>query len=211
MVLLGGRTTSGTYPADAWILQPSLQWGTGGGVSGGVFAASAAYDPAIGALVVFGGLVGNGSEISDITLTWTSPTSGWVQQSPAASPPEMYFASMDYDTALGGLVVFGGLVNGEQLDGTWVYNDNTWTNQAPAASPPARSVAAMAFDPVSASLLLYGGNDNDDPAYGTDLSDTWVFRTPGTLAQTGADSDTVFIGTLVMVGPAGIEPATEGL
>ena len=64
-----------------------------------------AYDPAIGQLVLFGGVGANGNALGD---TWTYNGTTWTLQSPPTSPGARALASMDYDPALGQLVLFGG-------------------------------------------------------------------------------------------------------
>ena len=120
--------------------------------------ASMAYDPAIGAMVLFGGSDSSASVLND---TWTYNGTTWTEQSPATSPPARYGASMAYDPAIGAMVLFGGTdSSGNFLNDTWTYNGTTWTQQSPTASPPAAYTASMAYDPATAAMVLFGGLTN---------------------------------------------------
>jgi hypothetical protein len=50
-------------------------------------SASMAYDPAIGKVVLFGGVNSNGGEAEVFEDTWTYDGTTWTEQSPATSPP----------------------------------------------------------------------------------------------------------------------------
>jgi hypothetical protein len=77
---------------------------------------------------------------------------------------------MAYDTAMGQLVLFGG-VGGSGVDNdTWTLTGTTWTELTPTTSPPAaRYGATMAYDSATSQLVLFGGTDNVNY-----YSDTWT-------------------------------------
>ena len=100
-------------------------------------AASMAYDPATGNMVLFGGRANNFNPLGD-TWTWNGTT--WSRVSPAMSPPARYGASMAYDPATGNMVLFGGRANNvNPLGDTWTWNGTTWSQSSPATSPPPAS------------------------------------------------------------------------
>ena len=83
---------------------------------------------------------------------------------------------MAYDTAIGKIVLFGGLdANSNTLGDTWAYDGTTWAPQAPLTSPHARSDASMVYVPIKSGggeLALFGGLD----ATSTTLADTWIYN-----------------------------------
>jgi hypothetical protein len=78
---------------------------------------------------------------------------------------------MAYDTATGGIVLFGGSANSNDLNDTWTFNGTTWAQLSPTTSPPARAYASMAYDPATGGVVLFGGSGTS-----SDLSDTWTFN-----------------------------------
>ncbi len=78
---------------------------------------------------------------------------------------------MAYDTATGGIVLFGGSANSSDLNDTWTFSGTTWKQLSPATSPPARAYASMAYDPATGNMVLFGGS-----GVSSDLSDTWTFN-----------------------------------
>jgi hypothetical protein len=154
--------------------------------------AAMACDLATGQLVLFGG-AGNGSTLND-TWVWNGTTWTQVDDTPVGctttctnSPPGRHEASMTYDAANHGLLLFGGIdKNGNQLNDTWEWNGTTWTqvddssdpgcglptNPCPLpTSPPARYDFSMASDPnATHDVVMFGG------AYQFYQNDTWVWN-----------------------------------
>jgi hypothetical protein len=129
---------------------------------------SIAYDPALGRLVMFGGLSPGGQALND-TLVWDG--SGWSPYTAANPPPGRYGASLAYDSASGQLVLYGGSdAAGNVLGDTWVLAGGTWT-QVATSGPSPRTYAAMSFDPSEGKLVLFGGLQTGGAAVG----DTWVW------------------------------------
>jgi N-acetylneuraminic acid mutarotase len=103
---LGGRSElrqlGGTWVWDgsAWAKQ-SLSTSPPGR-----YAGSMAYDAATRTVVLFGGYSNaDGGRFGD---TWAWDGSAWTIQTPAASPPPRFMASMAYDAAARNVVLFGG-------------------------------------------------------------------------------------------------------
>lgn len=141
-------------------------------------SAAMVYDPAMGAMLLYGGNTYN-AQFGD---TWSfSKTNGWRKLTPAISPPPLQGASLAYDPTTKTAVLFGGNLghiggSGTWTDSnqTWTWDGVTWTQQTPPASPPARSWNAtngMVFDAQLGKVVLFGG-------YGAGfiiMDDTWVW------------------------------------
>jgi hypothetical protein len=157
--------------------------------SGGAMA----YDPAIGKVVLFGGL---GDATND---TWTWDGTSWTQVADGGdpgctttctdSPPPTISGAMAFDVPANQLIMFGGgEYNG---NATWNFDGTTWTQlddgtdagctDACTSSPPPRSGAGMEYDPAVQAVVLFGGLNNF-----TNVNDTWTWD--GT-AWTQVDDD----------------------
>lgn len=140
------------------------------------------YDPVGQFVLLFGGLAHWGA----VDYTWAgfglknSPTPGffWVNLTGVISvaPSPRYYASMTYDPALHGVLLFGGMYSGgpTTLADTWLFTGNAgdpqWTLLPVGAHPSPRGGAALTYDPLDNYAVLFGGYD--DPDY---YSDTWTF------------------------------------
>ncbi len=138
-------------------------------------SAAMAYDAHLGKLVLFGG----GYFDYEINDTWTYDGNTWTSQSQcgylphacptSTNPPGRYGASMDYDPALGGTVLFGGATYGRDeppvRSDTWVYDGKVWAEQSPSSSPAPAAYAPMAYDPRLESLVLF--SDGETWTYGS--------------------------------------------
>lgn len=141
--------------------------------------ASLAYDPALRAVVWYGGEQGwSGSGVSDVTWLFNGSSGRWSQIGP---PPESN-AAVAFDSSANETVVFGGVTWQTPPGGnrttvrsnqTWIYRNGIWLNDTNpgAATPPARSNAALVEDPAEGGLLMFGGISRN----GTPLGDTWVY------------------------------------
>lgn len=135
---------------------PSPRWG-----------AAFAYDPSMGALILFGGR--NGS--ADLGDTWIFRGTSWAELHPALSPSPRDHAAMAWDSALGGLILFGGyeLASGTTLNDTWEFSNGNWSQLQPTAVPPGRYSAGAT--PDQQNLVLTGGRNSTGWVFG----DTWRF------------------------------------
>lgn len=150
-------------------------------------AASMAYDLAANQLILFGGGDYNGN------ATWSFDGTTWSQlddgtdagctDTCTSSPPPRSGSGMDYNPALGQLVLFGGLDGSTNLNDTWTWNGTTWTQvdddtdpgctTTCPASPPSRSAIFLTYDETNRQSVLFGGQGT--PAYSAPvLEDTWV-------------------------------------
>jgi len=137
--------------------------------------ASSAYHPPSGTVVLFGGMVCQGSRCSDQDDTWTWNGTVWTEQSPAVAPTSRFSASMAFHEASGKLVLFGGIdCEGTECvdsDETWTWDGATWKLENPANRPSERSSAQMEYDGARGQLVLFGGHDTG----GDVLGDTWTW------------------------------------
>jgi len=129
---------------------------------------AAAYDPARGRLVMFGGMSGS-TVFGD---TWEFDGVFWRQAVPAVSPPARNAHVMAFDYGRSRVLLFGGspdAVLTQSLNDTWEWDGVTWTRSAPATSPAPRLGLAMTFDFARGRVVLWGGRDSSIQFF----SDTW--------------------------------------
>ena len=82
-----------------------------------VYAASAAFDPSLQGVVLFGG--GSGGVDQNTTWLWDQVGATWIQLSTAQSPPARESAGMAYDATLQHVILFGGQDNNGYFNDTW--------------------------------------------------------------------------------------------
>lgn len=122
--------------------------------------AAAAYDPALGGTIVFGGCA---SRACPNNATWLFAGGAWTNLTPTAgpAPPARTNASLVYDPPAGALVLFGGLSGSNHpLSDTWTFANGTWSVWAALpAHPSARWGAAVTVftNATFTELLLFGG------------------------------------------------------
>jgi PKD repeat protein len=134
-----------------------------------------AYDPAIQAVVLFGGYSPYYGALSD---TWTFANNSWTQLSTnlSGAPAPRWGASMVWDAADGYLVLFGGRNYVGYFNDTWTFNGTAWTNVTGSVAPPTRSLFEMAYDPVDREVIVDGGARLDLPYGGWEnVNDTWAY------------------------------------
>ena len=136
----------------------------------------AAFDPARGTLVVFGGF-GTGSVLQD---GWEWSGTGWQRLEKSKFPPRAG-AGVATDTARGRVVLFGGEDEAGACGDTLEWDGKAWKRVA-SSGPPARTVPQLAYDSRRQRTVLFGGQD---PARRT-LGDTWEWD--GTQWTKRADS-----------------------
>ena len=116
VVLFGGLAdvnpvNTWTYDGTTWTLETRYvqpPWVNGG---------SAAFDPKLQAVVLFGG--GSGGVDQNSTWQWLGVRGIWKQLRINQSPPPREGAGMTYFPALGHVIVFGGQNNDTPLNDTW--------------------------------------------------------------------------------------------
>ncbi len=98
-----------TYDGTTWTMEsPANQPLT-------VYAASAAFEPNLNTVILFGGA--NGGIDQNSTWSWTG--SNWEQVFTSQSPPKREGAGMVYDPALGHIILFGGQNHEVPMNDTW--------------------------------------------------------------------------------------------
>ena len=134
--------------------------------------AAMAYDPADGAVILYGGLVIDSTGVNALADTWSWNGAQWDELHPAASPPALSGALLGYDPSTKSLVLTGGDITkpGRQLeetDATWTWDGAAWTLQGAGTLPASDHPAALATDSATGQLILV------TTAAGCQGLDTW--------------------------------------
>ncbi len=129
------------------------------------------YDPAIGAVVAYGGEQSGGVTAGDTWLfngTWSALTNL------SSAPPPVFNGEMVYDPELHAVVLVDGgyAPGGTNQNATWEFVNGTWMNLSLAVLPPAVHSFMLWYDPSTESLLLFGGITN----LGQISNETWQFQ-----------------------------------
>jgi hypothetical protein len=124
---------------------------------------SAAFDETRNVLVMFGGLLGDGSGFekgaSDI-WEWDPATGAWTNRTPASTKPSPRGgAGMVYDSTRKVFLIFGGRSStGYDFEDTWEWDPGSgaFTDRS-TSGPSARSQHSMVFEKSTGNVLLFGG------------------------------------------------------
>jgi hypothetical protein len=191
VILFGGfgynaSTKSDEYLSDTWsfsngtwtkldpISAPSARSG-----------AAIAFDPEMGDLVLFGGIIGGKTLGSD---TWTFNGTEWAQvtQPGGNGPSGRGFAQAAYDPHTHAVVLFGGYGTAQLVafNDTWSFADGVWSYLPEAVSPPARAFGTLVYDAATSSLLLWGGDSDALSPPFAGFADLWILDSVG--ASVGA-------------------------
>jgi hypothetical protein len=176
-MLFGG---SGAGP-DPWEFDGALWKSSGVSASWPQVAYSSVmtYDRARNVLVVFGGVRNTSTADSGDTWEW-SATAGWVQRTPAVSPPPRHGHVLVYDVARARVVLFGG-ADGLPRNDLWEWDGTTWEEKKPLLAPTGRRGACAAYDSTRKVTVVFGGRpDQTTQAFG----ETWEWD--GTSWRAGA-------------------------
>jgi hypothetical protein len=163
VVVFGGDGTGYVPLNDTWIYD-GLSWRqiTSPSQPSERFWAPAVFDSAHSQLVLFGGTQDTNTMFV-FSETWTllgvnTLPASWAQAHPATLPPARSWQAMDYDSARGVTVMFGGSTGGPgSFRDTWEWDGFNWSLKAPQTSPPALEGAAMAYDSRRHVSVLFGG------------------------------------------------------
>jgi hypothetical protein len=146
------KFANGTWSMIATPLAPPVRSG-----------ASIAYDPAIGAVILFGG---QGNQNKDWTDTWEFSHGAWLKVHAAHHPPDLYTGftkepNLVWDAADQILFLFmAGTTNthGAYNNATWAFANGSWSRIVTSGpAPRARIGASLAYDPVLGKVVLFGG------------------------------------------------------
>jgi len=128
-----------------------------GTTPGGRTGHALVYDAARGKLVLFGG--NDGSNRQD-TWEWDGAAGTWTERTPSGPKPSArYDHAMEYDSARGRVVMFGGY-DGNVKQDIWEWDGatGTWTDRTPAGTKPtARQSPAIAYDSARGRVVVFGG------------------------------------------------------
>ena len=177
VILFGGYDGSGVFDdtwaydltADAWTrLVP------GGSPPPPRYGHAMVYDPAIGRVILFGGLGGDGRVVNDI-WAYDPAANAWTELHPGGDPPPArYGHAMACEPASGRLIIHDGCdASGAIFDDIWAYDPatNAWIELEPRGeAPPARDWHSMVFDSASSSVIMFGGWSGS-----TVLKDLWAY------------------------------------
>lgn len=126
-----------------------------------------------GSPIMFGGIwFGQSGAAAFPRKTYRWDGSGWVELSPATSPPGRELAQMGYDPARQQVVLYGGIGCGAPtplvacpntyLNDTWTWDGATWTKRTTTTLPPRLAFGALVGDARSRRALMFGGVAQDD-------------------------------------------------
>ena len=157
-------TTTGSVFAQEWYQEDPTSSPAGRRFAG------AAFDPARGVTIVFGGTDERAATV--FGDTWEYDGAEWAQRTTSGPAARERFASC-FHRGHGVFVVFGGRdANGMLLGDMWAFDGKSWSQVQPANLPPARMDATLAYDEVRDRIVLFGGRPLD-PA--KPFADTWEF------------------------------------
>jgi len=191
LLLLGGNEAS-SPAATAAVLAESPP---------GLVLHTATYDPAVGAVLLFGGEMGEAArldarsgargEVTAETWLYRGAEAGWarlVTSEIRPAPRAGHAAALATDAGL--LVVFGGsssspvncqrdlVCSDDLLADTWTLDSasGTWEERHPATAPPARMGHVMAYDAGAQRVILFGGTGGGGTwSASVILHDTWAY------------------------------------
>ena len=167
VIVMFGGLEAGGLNNETWIYDGAswtqVQLGTAPSAR---FWAPLSYDSDRGALILFGGTTspgGPGSQVFSDTWSLNGATTApvdWGQVTPSSSPSPRVWPQMDYDSARGESLLFGGSSDSGpgNLNDTWAWNGFSWTHLSPAISPPAVAGGSMAYDSKRGVSVLFGGS-----------------------------------------------------
>ena len=210
-ILPGGQL--GRSPSQVATASPSPP----GTFPGPRLGAALAYEGASRRLVLFSGVVGDGS--APLDDTWTGDEQA-MSLHVGASPPGRSFPAITYDTIGRRVLMFGGggsvgTSSDPPRNDTWTWTGSAgWTQLHPEVEPPAMFRPAMAADPIRGSVVLLGVplRPNASPETWTWNGATWSQAHPIVTPSARSRAAMVFDdrqGKVLLVG--GVQGTTEQL
>lgn len=148
-----------------------------------------AFDPDLGAVVLFGGNSSAGLPRAD---TWTYSAGAWRSVAVARPPPARAGAALAYDGRDGELVLVGGAGTSGPLSDAWTFESGLWTAMSSSPLPPARSSAGIAFDGLREGVYYVDGV-GPQATYPTSV---WVYA-PGLGLAVTVEAANATIGSAV--------------
>jgi hypothetical protein len=179
IVLFGGRTPAGEMLSDTWHYDlASGEWTLvrASGPPSPRADYGAAFEPALGKIVMFGGRDTMFTALGDV-WTYEPAARRWDAVSLQGAPAPRWGSSLAYHPTSERLVLFGGIGDWSEpgLNDTWLFDASApgWERLDIPTSPSPRFHQALAFDPQRDSFLLFGGSTG---GYSLILGDTWRLR-----------------------------------
>lgn len=180
VVMFGGMGSGGGLLRDCWTFHLG-QWAncTPASVSSSNFpsarsGAAMAYDPILGAVVLFGGH-GRSGALGD---TWEYAGGNWTSLKGNVSPPARSGAAMAYDASTQAVELVDGRNVSAVYRDTWSFTGAGWADLTPAGAnvslPPRVYNESLLFDPLVNQLVLFGGYSYVNKTY-VALGQTWVW------------------------------------
>src|SRR6266550_3682287 len=129
--------------ADTWTFDGNT-WArhiAGPGTPPGRNAATLAYDPSSGKVLLFGGASSGSDGTGGLADSWMWDGSAWTQANPAARPHGRVYARTASDTSTGQVILYGGAGFGAfplSYFDVWTWAHGAWTRVQPTtiAAPP---------------------------------------------------------------------------
>ena len=113
----------------------------------------------------------------------------WTQLQPPGGPSPRSRAVAVYDTALGGVVLYGGATNAGYSQETWLWNGQTWSLLGTTGPQQGNPRMTMAYDSARSVIVLLAGGPVTYEWDGT----TWqTFVNSGGTNPTGGSVGTVY-------------------
>jgi hypothetical protein len=175
VVLFGGATYFDHLENDTWTYSDGVWTNITSEITGASpppsLWFSMAYDPAISAVLLFGGSNYTSGEDHDYgNDTWEFSGHTWTHLTPSVLPPGRYAQEMVWDAADNEMVMFGGMGPSTVYNDTWTYSDGDWSPVTVSVHPSPHSGYGLAYDSAAGKVVLYGGNSE-----GSDFYSTWLF------------------------------------
>ncbi|HXA29959.1 MAG TPA: hypothetical protein VN193_14555 [Candidatus Angelobacter sp.] len=233
---VGGGATPGTHvTGPSSTLSDVWTYASGGWTKltatgpAGRFQAAAAWDPSLGAAVMYGGCCNSAGGF--FTDTWSFDGTAWTAHERGDAPSVREGAVAVSDTDRGDVVLFGGFGGAGFLGDTWIESAGQWHAVATgSAAPVGRFAASMAYDGQRGTAVLFAGqaqsanqcsNTVDQLDVNHLCNDTWTFngstwtrsatgsakpppyRSLASMAFDGANGQTVMFGGFADQGELG--------
>ncbi|MGE0143422.1 MAG: hypothetical protein AB7I19_10450 [Planctomycetota bacterium] len=133
------------------------------------------YNPAIGAIELFGGIdfrVSNGTVLQGATRSDTHVWDGTtLSRRHGDLRPGSRHSHVLAPDPTGKVLLFGGFLQQAAANDTWTWTGNRWMEHAPSLSPSPRSSAAAMLDQGRSETLLFGGS-----ASGVFTNELWAWN-----------------------------------
>lgn len=120
----------------------------------GRFGASAAFDPQVGDVLLFGGTLEAGPNADD-TWAWNGTT--WLELDPGqGGPPGGGGSAMAWDPSRNEMVLVTRALDGTGGNETWIWGGTRWVRDVAGSLAAGDAGMLVAFDPQSDSLVAEG-------------------------------------------------------